>query len=214
MGLGISVGLRCDLAQNDSEGFEYHSAAFEQLTRALAREGIEWREPEVLHERGNSDFSASFPYSYLMHLRRLYTLVERGEPVTSASAVSAEQYDQDREKVLDESTLFASHLLCHADDGGYYIPVAFDDPLFLPEEAGIDGGGMVGSSQRLLAELAGFADALDIQLEEGGALSASHVEAVNAADDSEPFAAERYTWVQLYRACLASVESGHAIVFG
>lgn len=213
MGLGISVGLRCDLARNDSEGFEYHSDAFERLTRALAKEGIEWREPEVVHARGSSDFSASFPYSYLMHLRRIYTLVQRGEPITSASEVSAEQYGLDRKKILDESTLFASHLLCHADNGGYYIPVDFEDPLFLLEEADIDGGGMVGSSQQLRYELADFADELGIQLEEDGTLSPTLVEAVTSADDTEPFAAERYTWVQLYRACLASVKSGHAIVF-
>ena len=207
MGLGISVGMLCDQARNDPEGFEMHRAGFDQLTRALAQEGIEWREPEILHEGGEHDYSGGFPYSYLAHLRRAYTLTLLGEPVTPASATSDAQYERDQEKVGDESTMFASHLLCHADYAGYYIPVDFPDPLFLPEGADVGGAGMVGSSQQLLAELRSFASALGVELDEAGNV----VEQKPAGDD--PFDAEKFAWSQLYRACLASIESGHAIVF-
>jgi hypothetical protein len=69
---------------------------------------------------------------------------------------------------LDETSVLASHLLCHSDAGGYYVPVDFGDPLFLPEEAEVRGAGMVGSSQGLLAELAGIASPLGIS--PGGAI--------------------------------------------
>lgn len=212
MGLGISVGMLCDQARNDPEGFEVHRGEFEQLARALAKEGIEWSEPEVIHPSGEHDFSAGFPYSYLMHLRRVFALVQLGEEVAPVSAVSDEQYEHDKVKIDDEMAMFSSHLLCHADYAGYYVPVDFADPLFLPEEAEVAGGGMVGSSQRLLAELVEVAGAIGIRLDEAGMLSAAEEAALIAAD-GEPFGAERYTWLQLYRACLASVESGHAIVF-
>lgn len=207
MGLGISVGMLCDQARNDPEGFEIHREGFDQLTRALAQEGIDWREPEVLHETGEHDYSGGFPYSYLAHLRRAFTLTQLGEPVTAVSATSDEQYERDQEKVGDETTMFSSHLLCHADYAGYYIPVDFPDPLFLPEEAEVGGGGMVGSSQQLLAELRSFAPAIGIRLDESGAAKED-----KPADD-DPFDAEKFAWWQLYRACLASVESGQAIVF-
>lgn len=212
MGLGISVGMLCDQARNDPEGFDYYRGDFDRLTEALAQEGIAWREPDVLHEAGEHDFSAGFPYGYLMHLRRVFTLVRRGEPVTAAAAVSAEQYRRDKEKVTDEMTLFASHLLCHADSAGYYVPVDFDDPQFLLE-AEIAGGGMVGSSQRLLAELVECAAPIGIRLDDDGLLPAEQAAQIVAAEGEGPFEKERYTWLQLYRACLASTESGHAIVF-
>lgn len=212
MGLGISVGMLCDQARNDPEGFEVHRDDFDALSEALAQEGIEWSEPEVIHDSGEHDYSGGFPYSYLMHLRRVFTLAQLGEEVTPVSAVSDEQYARDKVKIDDETVMFSSHLLCHADYAGYYIPVDFDDPVFLPEEAKVAGGGMVGSSQRLLAELVGIAGAIGIGLDEGGVLSAAEEAAVVAAD-GQAFDAERYAWLQLYRACLASVKSGHAIVF-
>lgn len=207
MGLGISVGMLCGQARNDPEGFEVHRDGFDLLAGALAKEGIEWREPDVLHESGEHDYSGGFPYGYLAHLRRAFTLTQLGEAVTAASAVSDEQYRRDQAKVDDEMTMFASHLLCHADYAGYYIPVDFSDPLFLPEGAEVGGGGMVGSCQRLLAELVSFAPAIGIRLDENGTPQETRV-----ADD-DPFDPEKYAWWHLYRACLASIESGHAIVF-
>lgn len=213
MGLGITVGMLCDQARNDPEGFEIHRGEFDQLTQALAAEGIEWREPEVIHTEAGHDFSGGFPYSYLAHLRRVFTLAQLGEPVTAVSRVSDEQYAADQEKVADESTMFASHLLCHADYAGYYIPVGFEDPLFLPEETGVAGAGMVGSSQRLLAELVGFAASIGVRIGEDGVLNTVEEAVAAGFADAEAFDAERYAWTALYEACLASVESGHAIVF-
>ena len=223
MGLSISVGMLCDQARNDPEGFKIYRDAFGRLTRALAAEGVEWREPEAIHAvdgtadghdfSSGHDFSGGFPYSYLAHLRRAFTLAGRGEPVTAASTVSDQEYQGDQEKVADESTLFASHLLCHADYAGYYVPADFEDPLFLPEGADLEGAGMVGSSQRLLAELVGFAAAIGVQIDENGVPNTTEEAVAAGFADAAAFDAERYAWMTLYEACLASMKSGHAIVF-
>jgi hypothetical protein len=127
--------------------------------------------------------------------------------------VSREQYDIDCEKIQDETVMFESHLLCHSDSGGYYVPVDFAEPLFLPKKANVDGAGMVGSSQRLLAELASIAPSLGIQLDSEGALPRAEAAKPADAAPGEPFDPERHAWYQLHRACLASIAGGHAIVF-
>jgi hypothetical protein len=210
MGLDITVGILDWQARNDAEGLAHQRRAFARLTEALAAEGVEWSEPEVAEPPVGPAVTAGFPYSYLTHLRRIAVLAMLGEPLTPAAETGREQYERDCEKVQDEAAMLSSHLLCHADNAGYYVPVDFGDPLFLPEEAGVDGYGMVGSSQRLLAELADVAPALGIELDADGALTPA---AEAGLDHDGPFEAETFTWHQLYRACRASVRSGHAIVF-
>ncbi|MGW2183047.1 hypothetical protein ACWCXX_34315 [Streptomyces sp. NPDC001732] len=213
MGLSITVGLLDDQARNDAEGLAYHRHAFARLTEALAANGVAWQEPEIGDPPAVPAVSAGFPYSYLTHLRRVFVLAERGEPLTPASDVDDEQYDRDRQKIHDETAMFASHLLCHSDNSGYYIPVDFGEPLFLQPEAGVDGHGMVGSSQRLLAELAGVAPSLGIHLNADATLSAAEESALADLEPDAPFSMEKFTWLQLYRACRASMAGGHAIVF-
>ncbi|MEU9760153.1 hypothetical protein ACFYYY_15295 [Streptomyces sp. NPDC001834] len=214
MGLSISVGLLYDQARHDAEGLDHHRHAFARLSQALMAEGISWHEPELTDPPRTHTFSGGFPYGYLTQLRRILVLTNLGEPVTAALAVSRHQYDLDCEKVRDETLMFASHLLCHSDNSGYYVPVDFGDPLFLPAEAKVEGAGMVGSTRRLLAELSGIASSIGIDLDDEGVPSGSGESgpAVGPAADG-PFEAERFAWYQLYRACLASVVGGHAIVF-
>ncbi|MFE4362042.1 hypothetical protein [Kitasatospora sp. NPDC056800] len=214
MGLSISVGLLYDQARNDAEGLDHHRSAFARLGRALVEEGIGWHEPEITDPPRARTFSGGFPYGYLTQLRRILVLVNLGEPVTSALEVSGRQFDRDCEKIQDETSRLASHLLCHSDSSGYYVPVEFEDPLFLPDEAAVEGAGIVGSSLRLLAELSDLAPSIGINLDDESVPSGSGEawEARDLAVDG-PFATERFTWYQLYRACLASIEGGHAIVF-
>jgi hypothetical protein len=214
MGLGISVGIHPDFALRDAEGFDRHRRALTRLSQALMTEGISWHEPEVTDPPAALAFSAAFPYSYVTQLRRILVLTNLSEPVLPASAVSAAQYDRDCEKIDDEASMLASHLLCHSDTAGYYVPVDFSEPLFLPEEAEVEGAGMVGSSQRLLAELAGIASPIGISLDDEGVPSdAEKARPGTGLAGDEPFEPERFAWHQLYQACLASIASGHAIVF-
>ncbi|MFG2680765.1 hypothetical protein [Streptomyces sp. NPDC048392] len=208
------MGLLNDQARTDAEGLDYHRRAFAHLGQALMAEGISWHEPEITDAPHARTFSGGFPYGYLTQLRRILMLTNLGEPVTPARAVSRRQYDRDCEKIQDETSMLASHLLCHSDSAGYYVPVDFEDPLFLPDEARVDGAGMVGSSRRLLAELSGMASSIGISPDDEGAPSDTGESglAEGLATDG-PFETERFAWYQLYRACLASIAGGHAVVF-
>lgn len=206
MGLSISVGLLYDQARNDPEGYEHHRRGFVRLGRALRAEGVRWAEPEIAAPPSPHVFSGGFPYGYLTRLRRVLVLAGRGEPVVPVPQSGSEAWHRDLARIDDETSLFASHLLCHADNAGYYVPVDFTDPLFLPPESGVAGAGMVGSSQLLLAELDGLASALGIRLTD------AHSVSVGLSDD-DPFGPEKWAWGQLRQACLASIAGGHAVVF-
>ncbi|WP_189243917.1 hypothetical protein [Planobispora rosea] len=210
MGVSISVAFLADLERNDPDGAVYHRRAFERLSAALAQEGIAWREPDAPDTR---PVSAGMPYGYLHHLRRVFVLHKYGRTVTSAHATDPDQYDLDMGRVNDETTLFSSHLLCHADSEGYYVPVDFGDPLFLPEQANVAGGGIVGSSQRLRAELAFIAPALGIKADGTGAVPQRELARLAATPPDDPFEPELFAWHRLYRACTVSISSGHAVVF-
>ena len=221
MGLSISVGLLADLYHNDTEGFAYHRDAFGQLTRALAAEGIDWREPETGSGPAAHPYSAGFPYGHLTRLRRVYVLDQAGEPITPAAQIGTSRYERDLQRITDETMMLASHLLCHADDSGYYLPLDFADPLFLPAQPALEGGGMVGSCPRLLRELGGIAPALGIRLEgdgdgagdDGGRLTDAEAARLAAGPRDDPFEPEKSAWLELYRSCAASIAGGHAIVF-
>ncbi|MCX4744172.1 hypothetical protein OG455_01355 [Kitasatospora sp. NBC_01287] len=204
MGLSLTVGTT---QEPDSQG------DFELLHQALAAEGIAWREPRTPPSPADR-FAAGFPYGYLAKLRRVLALHRLGEPVTPAASVTPEQYRHDLAEVDEETLMFDSHLLCHSDCEGYYIPEDFGDPLFLPPESGVPGGGMVGSSQGLLQELAHLAGPIGVRLDADGTLDATESARLAALPDDAPFAAELFTWHQLHLACRTSIAGGRAIVFG
>ncbi|MER6531670.1 hypothetical protein [Streptomyces sp. NPDC001508] len=215
MGLSISVGLLYDQARNDPEGYEHHRRAFLRLGRALCAEGVRWEEPEVATPPSPHVFSGGFPYGHLTRLRRILVLAGRGEPVAPAPRPDSEAWRRDLARIDDETSLLASHLLCHADNAGYYLPVDFADPLFLAQESGVAGAQTVGSSHRLLAELDGLAPTLGIRLTEAHASHpgpAAPAVSVDLSDD-DPFGPEKWAWDQLRQACRASIAGGHAVVF-
>ncbi|GAA2742755.1 hypothetical protein GCM10010440_19290 [Kitasatospora cinereorecta] len=197
MGLALSVG------END-----HYSEDLAALSGALAAVGVGWREPEGVAAEGAS---VGFPYSYLHQVRRAYALHVNGEPVSPAGSTAPERLARDAELVEDETMMMSSHLLCHSDCAGFYVPVEFDDPLFLDEEA-VAGGGMVGSTQRLLAELVRCAPAIGIAVE-AGALAPGQEALLADVPAGDPYEAEKFTWYGLYRACRASIATGHALVF-
>ncbi|MFE0459979.1 hypothetical protein ACFW1A_12100 [Kitasatospora sp. NPDC058965] len=204
MGLSISVGILGTPGLRDDA---------EVLHRALETAGVAWREPAA-PDNGADGFYAGFPYSYLSKLRRVYVLHRVGEPVTGVRGVDEEQFEDEMELVDEETYLFDSHLLCHSDCEGYYIPTDFTDPLFLPTGSGVSGGGMVGSSGGLLAELQGFAAAIGVRLAADGTLDPAESARLAALPADDPFEPEIFAWHQLYQACRASLADGRAIVFG
>jgi hypothetical protein len=206
MGLSITVGI-LESVGDDAEGVEHFQAELAGLSQALAAAGVVWTEPAGPPP---ATVDNGFPYSFLHYLRRVYALVDVGEPVTPTGGEAG--LAQTESTVDSVMHMFSSHLLCHSDAAGYYVPVDFDQPLFLDDA--IEGGGMVGSSQALLREVVRCAAPLGIELSPAGELSTSEAQRLEMADGSDPYQREYVVWLALYEAARASVASGHAIVFG
>jgi hypothetical protein len=207
MGLAVTVGNPC--TGLDAEGEAHYRDEFAWLSAALAAEGVAWSAPDAppppdamrRHE-------GSFPHSFLHYLRRVYALQSEGRPVTPVSGVD-EMHEADA-LVMDLTSLFGSHLLCHADGDGYYVPADLPGPLLVERPGG--GGEMVGSSAGLLAELVEVAPAIGVRLDPGDALGdAEAARLTRTAGD--PFEIEQVVWLALHEACRASVATGHAVVF-
>lgn len=209
MGLAITVGMLESVA-GDDEGVAYFRRGFEHLRLALEAAGAKgYCEPERVRVRMRPHVS-SFPYSYIHYLRRVYARMVAELPITP---VDQHGLDDDRTIIDDEAAMLDSHLLCHSDCEGYYVPLAFGDPLFLDDEAGVSGGGMVGSSQGLLDELRRIAPCLGITLATDGSLSEHEAARLYEIEDDQDFHRELTVWLTLHEACLASIASGAAIVF-
>ena len=175
---------------------------FAELSDQLVALGVKWSMPPDRQTLTGRAACTAFGYSTVHFLRRAYALTKAGRPVTPVSAIPDMERDND---VVDaESTMFESHLLCHSDSDGFYVPVDFAHPE-------VAGGQLVGSSQRLLAELRFCAEPLGIRLAEDGTLPDAEADRVNALDT--PHEHEWLAWIALHEACLLSIESGHAIHF-
>jgi hypothetical protein len=213
MGLGIGLGIVCHVA-GDDEGVAHGRRQLVALQQALADEGIEgWVEAERLDlpNAGMRRHVGSFPYSFLHYLRRVYALHSAGRPIEPALDEAA--LARDEPLVADETTLLSSHLLCHSDCEGYYVPVDFMEPCFLPPERQVAGGGMVGSSDALLRELVAIAPALGIALDADDRLSDAEAARLFAVDETSPWYREHVVWLALHEACVASVRHRLTVVF-
>lgn len=209
MGLAISVGFLEDMLENDLEGAQWFRDNLAQLNRVLEQHNLQpHHEPERLPERASRAACLSFPYSFLHYLRRVYAHVVqnpnwRAEPLEKGE-------DPTKDSVLDEELyMFSSHLLCHSDAEGYYVPQDFRDVIFDDDIP----GGMTGSSHQLMRELVMVAPALGITLE-NGELSDAEATRVNEVSASDQGLFIEYTvWILLFEAARLSIKHNTLIVF-
>ena len=212
MGLAIETGFLADMLANDPEGVEWFEAELAVVNRVLKSERL----PVHVEPRGPAPARSraavtSFPYSTLHHLRRAYAHRVR-DPSWVATPFPADENPAADAEVEAQTEQFTSHLLCHSDSEGFYLPIDFPDVVFSSEDDDI-AGGMLGSSQRLVAELRLVAPALGIALVDGE-LSDAEAARVNAlAVDDGPMWHEYAAWIALFEAARASIEYGTAIVF-
>lgn len=203
MGLAVCVGLLADLLEHDSEGAEWLRQGIAGLNTALAENGLpSHREPEQL-ELPSFRGCHSFPYSFLHYLRRAYAYSVEGLP-----APTGELTDEQDALVTDVSTLFESHLLCHSDAEGYYVPQDFAEPIFHDSVP----GGMLGSSVALLRELRAVAPAIEIELHETG-LPGTTLDALADVGQEARYYQEWIVWLALWEAAQASADQGTLLVF-
>jgi len=213
MGLAIEVGYLADmLAQGDAEAAEDFESTLAEVNRVLASEGLPQHvEPRNAPTQATRCSTAGFPYSTLHYLRRAYAHRVR-DPQWSAAPVPAGVDPAADPEVEAQTEQFDSHLLCHSDAEGWYLPIDFAQVVFANEHDDIPGG-MLGSSQRLRAELAMVAPALDIALDAGGELSDAEAARLDAVDTDDPMWRELLAWLALWEAARISIASGSAIVF-
>ncbi len=214
MGLAIEVGC---LAKYVGDGDDARADQFrEDMTHINAK--LEERDLSPHSEPQSFDNElamraslTSFPYSWLHYLRRFaahairdpkwvpYPIQPGEDP--AADPVLHQMYRQMR-----------SHLLCHSDREGYYIPVDFG-PLILDPSHEMRGG-VVGSSQQLRQELISICNPLEIELNDQGELDDQAASRLSTQRPNEtPFAIERLVWLALYEAATVSIEEDTAIVF-
>lgn len=226
MGLAVCVGMLAELLEDDPESAEGFEEELAEVNRVLAAAGLpphnEPRGPLELDSRASID---GFPYSFIHYLRRAYAhrVLSPDWMATPLADDVDPTADPKIQALLDGCE---SHLLCHSDAEGFYVPVDFDEVLFdgdggdeeeagdadIEEPAGLPGG-MLGSSQRLLEELVFVAPALGIRLDDGR-LSDEEAERIDALiDEDDGLYREYVSWLLLYESARLSIEHRTAIVF-
>lgn len=215
MGLAISVGTLADFLQNDPEGAEWFEGDFEIVNGVLASAGLpphaEPRELPPLDSRASLD---GFPYSFIHYLRRAYahSVVSPGWTATPMEEGADPSEDPAVQAALD---IAESHLICHSDAEGFYVPVEFDEVLFseAEDEAEALTGGMLGSSYRLRDELVQVAPVLGIALADGQ-LSDEEAARIDALGETDEGLYREYaSWLLLYEMARLSIAHKTAIVF-
>lgn len=212
MGLAIVTGHLADLVRiGETEGVAYFEATLATVNRLLAAEGL----PAHVEPRTEPPASrcsvGSFPYSTLHYLRRAYA--HRADDPEWVATPLADGEDPTTDDVLEEqASMLDSHLLCHSDCEGWYVPVGFGEVIF--DEGNELPGGMLGSTQRLREELAQVAPALDISLDANDQLSDAEAARLDEiAGGDHPLWRELTAWFALWEATRISLASRCAIVF-
>lgn len=213
MGLGIDVGYLADIMENDPEGVEWFQEEMAVINKALEENGIPPHvEPTKLPELKSRCELISYPYSFLHYLRRFYARATN-DPDWDPTPVRDGE-DPSEDKIVDkQSNKFESHLLCHSDAEGYYLPIDFEDVIVDDDEEIC--GGLACSSYRLMEELVSIAPKLGIELSDGK-LSDTEAQKINEESTTEAssFWIEKIVWLSLFEAARLSLEYKTAIRFG
>lgn len=216
MGLAVSTGMLADLKRHDPEGFEWISESLVSVNEVLVESGLPpHNEPEELAEGdGSRAGSGSFPYSFLHYLRRFYVHATT-DPDWTPTPVAEGEDPADDPVVEEESYMFASHLLCHSDCEGFYLPVDFDEVLVDSQDQDRIPGGLLGSSYRLRDELLAIAPALGITVTDGE-LADAEADRINREgfEEADRFWREKIVWLCLFEAARISIAQNTAIHFG
>lgn len=215
MGLSISVGV---LAYNraDEETCAYLRRVFKEVNRLLKSVKLPLhKEPEELPRLDYRKRTViGQPYGNLHHLRRAVAYAIRGHTNLPAFGDADPCEDDMYDRVLN---CFESHIVCHSDCEGFYVPVDFAEPLYdhlKDSDPHCIVGGILGSSQGAMRELVKVAPLLGIRLK-AGKLSDREFARLGAlahGDSSEATAV--HVWLNFFEAARLSIGHTTAIVFG
>ncbi len=207
MGLALNVGYLADMKIHDGEGYLWAKESLAKVISVLeANECATWEEPEEFSARFRPHLS-SFPYSWIHFLRRAYAW-QNEYPGVALPPCAGEISDEDDRLIENVALDFQSHLLCHSDAEGYYVPVEFEEPIFDDRVP----GAMLGSSFALKRELVKTAPLLEIKLV-GDVLPDPEAARIHAIEDDHAFFRENAVFLALWEVTRVSLEQRSAIVF-
>ncbi len=211
MGLAIETGMLADLIENDLEGADWMRESLAKVNEVLAENNLPLHsEPEQLPKMQNRAGVLSYPYSFLHHLRRVYARVTNDPEWTPTPVPEGEDPAEDP-VLAEEMCMISSHLLCHSDAEGFYLPIDFDDVII--DDHDRVPGGFLGSSYRLMEELVRIAPKLNIILN-GCQLSDAEADRINKLSESEDgMWIENAVWISLFEAVRLSIEHKTAVCF-
>jgi hypothetical protein len=106
-----------------------------------------------------------------------------------------------------------SHVICHSDCGGFYVPMDFPEPLYDDRDDSVIGG-IVGSSQRALQELIQAAPLLGIPIRDEALTDEDAIAISHEEEGHNPVWIERHAWLYFFARLCESIALRSAVVFG
>lgn len=214
MGLAVEIGMLADLNEHDEEGAQWLRDSLANVNAVLTEHGLPTHtEPEELKPTDDRSIISSFPYSFLHHLRRAYARWKQ-DPLSPIPPCGPDEDPASDPAIDEESNMFESHLLCHSDCEGFYLPIRFDEVLVDDTDGDRIPGGLLGSSYQLRDELTAMAPCLGIQIQ-SGELSDAEANSIRAKVQAEASLwIECGVWLTLYEAARLSIKHKTAICFG
>ncbi|MGW5106688.1 hypothetical protein [Nocardia sp. NPDC004123] len=213
---GLGFAKECDGDPDDREFLEYLDSQLRAFNELLAIEGLPaLTRPAVRGTAETRDRTTGIPYAFLHHLRSAYARACT-YPDQPLKLVETEEDHRVADEAVEElGYTLASHLICHSDCEGYYLPIEFGEPLY-GEDLDIDGG-LVGSTPALLRELVYVSPHLGINIVDGvlsdAEITRIYAEQGDYLDNPHPFYRERETWIHLFEVARVSIENGTVMDF-
>ncbi len=209
--IAFSVGAFAYCQIHDPEGAAHLRKALASANRTLKANGfprhVEPKELPPIPERFDV---GSLPHGWFDRLRRAVAYArncpKKFKPLRKGKDAAQDDW------VVQELCSLESHLICHSDCDGLYVPVDFDDPLYSENKNDIAYLGL-GSSLVGLRELVMVAPLLDIGLEEGHLDDKLGRRICREKEGGHPFEIERKTWLAFFEVFTQSIEYKSAVVF-